>query len=459
MADKTAVMPGAFEPRTPSQQLFNPEVVEGQWQAMLESDCTFEPEMFLVVMHNLIKNPNIMSTHLFRADILYDSDADHTLIQEPATTQFSDFTEHLKPEYQPSIVEVNKQGTKNESITIKLCHKGRFKKPMPGLKAQVTDPAKHVFEDLGIASFLIELWKDMYDCSAILDIQQPAGNVDKPPFPGFVDIGCGNGLLVNILIQEGFPGWGFDARHRKSWETFAPNIQSKLAEGILVPEVLDPQESSADDENVDDLAGKLEPVDLLRDRDFHNGLFKQGTFIVSNHADELTPWTPLLSYLNDSPFIAIPCCSHNLAGARWRAPISKPAKEKAAAQRRQESSKAHVDETDNVRSAQAAETGSLKKTAGTKNVQSAYASLCDYVSGLANDVNFVVETEILRIPSTRNTCILGRKTKATQASDGTSKEQHIRDIVARELNAPIKDICDEFVRCAQKLVGKKGEAH
>ncbi|THV81889.1 DUF1613-domain-containing protein [Aureobasidium pullulans] len=325
--------------------------------------------------------------------------------------------------------------------------------------AEVTDPAKHVFEDLGIASFLIELWKDMYDCSAILDIQQPAGNVDKPPFPGFVDIGCGNGLLVNILIQEGFPGWGFDARHRRSWETFAPNIQSKLAEGILVPEVLDPQESSADDENVDDLAGKLEPVDLLRDRDFHNGLFKQGTFIVSNHADELTPWTPLLSYLNDSPFIAIPCCSHNLAGARWRAPISKAAKEKAAAQRRQESSKAHVDETDHVRSAQAAETGSLKKPTGTKNVQSAYASLCDYVSGLANDVNFVVETEILRIPSTRNTCILGRKMKATQASDGTSKEQHIRDIVARELNAPIKDVCDEFVRCAQKLVGKKGEAH
>lgn len=583
MADKTAVMPGAFEPRTPSQQLFNPEVVEGQWQAMLESDCTFEPEMFLVVMHNLIKNPNIMSTHLFRADILYDSDADHTLIQEPATTQFSDFTEHLKPEYQPrytsfpgfkwdrtyvrQLVPRNRQldkdlpqschfYTQQDGPTLKnlilyiphvknsetmpwyhprvkavafshnwtatsrtgtvgvhyslfpdvpldsrlertalqlltKIHKHSrgqqagyqkrvhhdqvvpqrtFQETYARLKstyarslidnwAEVTDPAKHVFEDLGIASFLIELWKDMYDCSAILDIQQPAGNVDKPPFPGFVDIGCGNGLLVNILIQEGFPGWGFDARHRKSWETFAPNIQSKLAEGILVPEVLDPQESSADDENVDDLAGKLEPVDLLRDRDFHNGLFKQGTFIVSNHADELTPWTPLLSYLNDSPFIAIPCCSHNLAGARWRAPISKPAKEKAAAQRRQESSKAHVDETDNVRSAQAAETGSLKKPAGTKNVQSAYASLCDYVSGLANDVNFVVETEILRIPSTRNTCILGRKTKATQASDGTSKEQHIRDIVARELNAPIKDICDEFVRCAQKLVGKKGEAH
>jgi tRNASer (uridine44-2'-O)-methyltransferase len=52
-----------------------------------------------------------------------------------------------------------------------------------------TDPKKHVFEDLGIAAFLIELWATMY----------------KPgEFPGFVDIGTGNGLLVYILNAEGF---------------------------------------------------------------------------------------------------------------------------------------------------------------------------------------------------------------------------------------------------------------
>ncbi|KAH0139644.1 hypothetical protein KCU67_g15101, partial [Aureobasidium melanogenum] len=161
----------------------------------------------------------------------------------------------------------------------------------------------------------------------------------------------------------------------------------------------------------------------------------------------------------DSPFIAIPCCSHNLAGARWRAPISKAAKEKAAAQRRQDSSASEINNNDQLRENQAAETGSLKKPAGTKNVQSAYASLCDYVSGLADDVGFVVETEILRIPSTRNTCILGRKAKAVQNDADVSKEEHVRHIVARELSAPIGDIHAEFVRCAQKLVGKKGETH
>ncbi|KAH0293058.1 DUF1613-domain-containing protein, partial [Aureobasidium sp. EXF-3399] len=583
----TTGSPGAFSPRTPSQQLFSPDVVEGQWQPMLESDCTFEPEMFLRVMHNLIKNPNIMSTHLFRADILYDSDADHTIIEGPTTTHFSDFTKHLKPEYRPRYAELpgfkwertyvrqlvprNRQldkdlpqtchfytrldGETTRNLILYIPHvedseampwyhprvravafshywtpssrlgavavhyslfpdipldsrlertalqlltkihkhsRGQqagyqkrvhhdlvvpqktFQETYARLKstyakfliegwAEVTDPAKHVFEDLGIASFLIELWKVMYDCTQLADDKGNAVQLEKdstkPPFPGFVDIGCGNGLLVNILIKEGFPGWGFDARHRKSWETFAPNVKSKLAEGILVPEVLNPQDFSGTNDEVADVVEQLEAVDLLRDRDFHNGRFKKGTFIVSNHADELTPWTPLLAYLNDSPFIAIPCCSHNLAGARWRAPISKAAKEKAAAQRRQEISAKGIDDTDPLRKSQAAETGSLKKPAGTKNVQSAYASLCDYVSGLANDMGFVVETEILRIPSTRNTCILGRKTKSLQIDEETSKEQHVQHIIARELSAPIEDICADFVRCAKKLVGKKGETH
>ncbi|KAI5231944.1 DUF1613-domain-containing protein [Aureobasidium subglaciale] len=517
-----------------------------------------------------------MSTHLFRADILYDSDADHTIIDGPSTTQFSDFTKHLKPEYRPWYTELpdltwdrtfvrqliprnrhldkdlpqtchfykHQDGTLEKNVILYVPHvedaeampwyhprvravafshdwsvvlktgvvavhyslfpdvpldsrlertalqlltkihkHGRghqagyqkrvhhdqvvtqriFQETYARLKstyarsliegwAEVTDPAKHVFEDLGIASFLIELWKDMYDCSA-LESQgdEPAhtfeGN-NKPPFPGFVDIGCGNGLLVNILIKEGFPGWGFDARHRKSWDTFAPNVQNKLAEGILVPDVLhsngspddDDNDDDNDDDDVADIADRMEAVDLLQDREFHNGLFKKGTFIVSNHADELTPWTPLLAYLNSSPFIAIPCCSHNLAGARWRAPVSKAAKEKAAAQRRQIKT-------------------TPTRSAGTKNVQSAYASLCDYVSGLADDVGFVVETEVLRIPSTRNTCIMGRKLQPLGIDGEASKEDHVRHIVARELSAPIEDICKEFVRCARKLVGKKGEAH
>ena len=88
-----------------------------------------------------------------------------------------------------------------------------------------TEPSKHVFEDLGIAAFLIELWRDMYDLSGLGQKNGwtrrggKTAEEGRPSFPGFVDIGCGNGVLVDILIREGFKGWGFDARKRKTWDT------------------------------------------------------------------------------------------------------------------------------------------------------------------------------------------------------------------------------------------------
>lgn len=609
------VQRGSFSPRTPSKSLHTG--LSGHWQPMLESDCTFQPEMFLRVMNNLIKNPNIMSSHLFRADILYDSENDHTIIETPEAEHFSDYTRHLKQECQPKWISVpgyewqktyvrqlvprNRQldkdliqtchffaqhdGSNTRNLILYLPHvddvehmpwyhpkvqvvafyhdwtatlkagdvsvhyllypdvpvdtrlertalqlltkihkhgrgqqagyqkrvhhdqvvtQKRFQETYARLKStyarsvianwvEDTDPGKHVFEDLGIASFLIELWTDMYDCSAIGS--RTHGGVEstkeheKPPFPGFVDIGCGNGLLVNLLLMEGFPGWGFDARQRKTWNKFAPEIKKQVVEAVLVPEVLNLNGTASDNDSKEadsndameldgsreaDLADLMELDGPSKDWNFHNGLFDKGTFILSNHADELTPWTPLLAYLNDSPFIAIPCCSHNLAGAKWRAPASQRAKEKAAALRRQEASKkddGYGDE-DKMRISQAAETGSLKLPAGTKNVQSAYASLCDYVSGLAEEVGFIVETEVLRIPSTRNMCILGRRREPSQRlseisasyDDAHSENQwlrreQVRNMVARELNAPIDDICRDFVKRAQQIAGKKGDGH
>ncbi len=38
--------------------------------------------------------------------------------------------------------------------------------------------------------------------------------------PSFIDLGCGNGLLVHILGGEGFRGTGLDIRKRKIWESF-----------------------------------------------------------------------------------------------------------------------------------------------------------------------------------------------------------------------------------------------
>ncbi|KAK1826531.1 hypothetical protein QBC39DRAFT_21058 [Podospora conica] len=217
---------------------------------------------------------------------------------------------------------------------------------------EVTDLDKHVFEDLSIAAFMIELWADMYG---------------QASFPGFVDIGCGNGLLVHILNREGYHGWGFDARSRKSWKiynTVRPDLPgSSDPEGNTLQQLvlLPPPVSRAGLANMssDDFAEDL----------VHDGRFPPGTFIISNHADELTPWTPILAAISDCPFIMIPCCSHDLTGSKYRAPAPK----------------------DKSKS------------------DSSYASLVEWVAGIGKDCGWLVEQEMLRIPSTRNTALVGRK--------------------------------------------------
>ncbi|KAJ6789460.1 hypothetical protein PWT90_00261 [Aphanocladium album] len=233
--------------------------------------------------------------------------------------------------------------------------KNKYARSIMGSWAESTDPKKHVFEDLGIAAFLMELWVNMY-------------GEDKAKFPGFVDIGCGNGLLVYILNEEGYAGWGFDARERKSWAQYSttPCTPSptghSLVERCLMPSVVPKPENET-------------PIDESL---IHNGLFEKGTFIISNHADELTPWTPILGALSDCPWISIPCCSHDLAGAKFRAP---PPRDKT-------------------------------------KPKSTYASLVDWVAQIAEDCGWKPETEMLRIPSTRNTSLLGRtRTSQTEEVD------------------------------------------
>lgn len=605
-----------FDPQKPEHTPF-PEQTDKTWEPMLQSTCTFEPEAFLRVMQNLIKNPNIMSTHLFRADILYDSQNDQSIIAGPGgDDDFSDYTKHMKKELRPlyavvpgyewqqtyvrQLVPRNRQLDRDlvqschfyskrtegavSNLIVYVPHVGdaedmpwyhpkvtqvaflheheparansdrasrgtlsvhfrrfpdypldqriqrtalqllnkihkharglqagyvkrgrhdqmvpqqRFQETYARLKAKYakkliqdwveeTDPSKHVFEDLGIAAFLIELWADMYDCGGETGSQ---GETDssgetaaretrssKPKFPGFVDIGCGNGLLISILAQEGYRGWGFDARKRRTWQTFPPEVRDSVKEMVLVPGVFE-----ASDDTLDD--GKQ---DVLQDRAFHSGIFdsvsqdgrSEPPFIVSNHADELTPWTPLLAYLNGSSFIAIPCCSHNLAGARFRAGSQKTYNDRDADKEKQKEQGSQNE----LRNHQAAETGSLKKPPAAKKMPSAYASLCDYVSGLANEVGFTVEKEMLRIPSTRNACILGRFTRQTNDTvshtqagpdmtalslhdedtledDPQAKRDHVRGILARELNMPVDIIRRDWIIRARQIAGKTGEGH
>jgi tRNASer (uridine44-2'-O)-methyltransferase len=245
-----------------------------------------------------------------------------------------------------------------------------------------------VFEDLGIAAFLIELWAEMYKDTT---------------FPGFVDIGCGNGLLVHILVEEGYSGWGFDARRRKSWSIWSTKAQDNLKELVLIPSIIRKRKAlSATTRNktqptspileyseIEYTSTETQPMnpvlghskneqkpqkceqtstEEIQEVGVHDGVFPKGTFIISNHADELTPWTPILANISECPFMMIPCCSHALSGDRFRAP---PPKDAGAS-------------------------------------SSAYASLVAWVSKLATECGWTVEKEMLRIPSTRNTALIGR---------------------------------------------------
>ena len=270
--------------------------------------------------------------------------------------------------------------------------KGKYAKALIEGWVEQTPPGKHVFEDLGISAFLMELWVSMFGEGEGEERRVAA----QKAFPGFVDIGCGNGLLVYILNEEGWRGWGFDARRRKTWDTFPQECQGKLKEMLLVPEVLDAGPTLEGDQN------ELGPPS-------HNGVFPDGTFVVSNHADELTPWTPLLASLSSSPFIAIPCCSHDFGGTRFRAPAVKK----------------YVPDD-----------GQPK---GNKNAQpSAYASLCSWTSALTESMGYVVEKEHLRIPSTRNIAVVGRKFE--KEDDGRTLDerlQYARKIVEKEMGGEV----------------------
>ncbi|KAG2465898.1 TRM44 methyltransferase, partial [Polypterus senegalus] len=67
-------------------------------------------------------------------------------------------------------------------------HRGMF---LTEVWPEVTDPEKFVYEDVAIATYLLVMWEEE---------RKEKGLIEKQ---SFVDLGCGNGLLVHILSNEG----------------------------------------------------------------------------------------------------------------------------------------------------------------------------------------------------------------------------------------------------------------
>lgn len=302
----------------------------------------------------------------------------------------------------------------NRYITLKK----KYSSQLVNLWCESTDPKKHVFEDLAIAAFLIEFWSLRYEKKENIE---------------FRDLGCGNGLLVYILNQEGYKGKGIDARARKSWATYPKETQDNLLEKIIIPSVLlKPHPAIAKlAPNIMDNGRLFQvpdmPVDKKNNPDtvplvsYYSSSnllqssqvcttedFPQNTFIIGNHSDELTCWIPLLGF----PFMVIPCCSHALSGAKYRYGARKPARNQPK--------------------------GSQPKGDQSKGNQQApnsstYGALVDHVEDLSRQMGWVVEKEMLRIPSTRNAAIIGNKKQEMFLKESKIDNQtRVLDILALE---------------------------
>ncbi|GAA5971853.1 hypothetical protein JCM11641_001539 [Rhodosporidiobolus odoratus] len=286
-----------------------------------------------------------------------------------------------------------------------------------------TDPEKHVFEDVAIAAWLICLWRDMYS--------ETGG---RPP-GGFVDIGCGNGLLVYLLASEGFTGFGFDLRARKSWSSYSPRPDLRTT--------------------------SLNPLNLLSSSPFLCSTapasdstepwpFPPDSFLIGNHADEMTPWIPFLAAAtpgSKSAFLNIPCCLHELIGRFERQTYSIPP---------EFLSSLPCPPTPTTRISAQAEGAASEHPHTHPLLQPFYApSPAELTSGgryiayqlylahLTLVCGFIPEREALRIPSTKNFGMVGRK-RVEQGEDGKREEG-----LEGEVRERIREVLGE--------VGRKGE--
>lgn len=157
--------------------------------------------------------------------------------------------------------------------------KRKYGTQMVSVWPEGTDPAKFVYEDVAIAAYLLMIWKQEREKSGSSELQS------------FVDLGCGNGLLVYLLRLEGHRGFGVDLRKRNIWDMYPKEVDLRVE--TIVPS----------DEN----------------------LYPCADWIIGNHSDELSPWVPVIA-ARSSPkcrFFLLPCCAFEFNGQKFQRRNSK----------------------------------------------------------------------------------------------------------------------------------------
>ncbi|KAF7352279.1 DUF1613-domain-containing protein [Mycena venus] len=231
--------------------------------------------------------------------------------------------------------------------------------------AESTDPLKHVFE----ASRHSSSFSGKTPTPRLLllmSLQKSRGAAGDVPPEGSSTSDVATASLTHILLSCGYAGLGIDLRARVSWQTYPTHTQAHLRVDAFDPHIV--------------LAVGAA-----------NMYTAPGQFIIANHADELTPWTPLLATrARASGFLSIPCCAWTF-DARFE-------RGKTAA----------VGGTNDDADELAALVESLNLGADSGNT-SGYAQYRIWLAQLHRHCGWEIECEVLRIPSTRNWALVGRR--------------------------------------------------
>jgi len=156
--------------------------------------------------------------------------------------------------------------------------------------------------------------------------------------------------------------------------------------------------------------------------------------LTGNHADELTPWIPLFAALTpDSAYLNIPCCLHDLSGRFLPQTYTIPPE--------------YLDSlplpTSSLSSsALAIDTHPLlypfyHPTPSSINDKSRYTSYQLFLAHLSLMCGFLPEREALRIPSTKNYGLVGRR--RLWDDDGEGKEEGEKK-VRREVERLLEEV-------------------
>lgn len=223
---------------------------------------------------------------------------------------------------------------------------------------------------------------------------------------------------MHILLSEGYQGFGVDVRARTSWAHYPPTTRCRLH-----VKALDPTLAHADADPttiVSDLtiagtpptigpdldpSGNLQPGQRREGDEIRCSLqVPHGAFIIGNHADELTPYVPILSVLYGAiGYLNIPCCPWDLDQKFNRANGAQyplPAHDIEGADRGIGSPAGT--EADHVRWIEGLNLG------GDGKFTSSYSAYRIWLARLTSWCGWEIETEVLRIPSTRNWALVGK---------------------------------------------------